>query len=150
MIQDTMCQECYSINNKLTPLRNALDCLVNHTQYICGNCGRCICIERDPNRNLQRWNFPFSSLEDAKLYLRTADATTKGSCAIYELQSTKGRISYKIFKDKTELIGYLQKNKDKNCLSMSSVYLVKEYKEYASTQVRRLTSTEIKEYMNTK
>ena len=58
---------------------NHLDCLENHTQYICGTCGRYICIEHDPHRGLQRWNFPFKSLEIAKLYLRTADYSMKMS-----------------------------------------------------------------------
>lgn len=72
-----MCEECYSDKNRITPLLNPLDCLKKHTQYICGTCGRCICIEHDENRGLQRWNFPFKSLEIAKLYLRTADYTMK-------------------------------------------------------------------------
>ena len=42
-----MCEECYSDENRITPLLNPLDCLENHTQYICGTCGRCICIEHD-------------------------------------------------------------------------------------------------------
>ena len=54
-----MCKECYVEENRITPLLNPLECLKNHTQYICGTCGRCICIERDANRGLQRWNFPF-------------------------------------------------------------------------------------------
>ena len=29
-----MCEECYSNENKITPLLNPLDCLENHTQYI--------------------------------------------------------------------------------------------------------------------
>ena len=37
-----MCEECYSDENRITPLLNPLDCLENHTQYICGTCGRCI------------------------------------------------------------------------------------------------------------
>ena len=88
-----MCEECYSDENRITPLRNPLDCLENHTQYICGTCGRCICIEHDPNRGLQRWNFLFKSLEIAKYYLRTADYTTKSSCGIYEIENSKGRVS---------------------------------------------------------
>ena len=39
------CIECYSVDNIITPLLKPLECLENHTQYICGNCGRCICIE---------------------------------------------------------------------------------------------------------
>ncbi len=72
-----MCKECYVNKNRITPLLNPLDCLEKHTQYICGTCGRYICIERDPHRGLQRWNFPFKSLEIANLYLRVADYTLK-------------------------------------------------------------------------
>ena len=67
------CIECYSVDNRITPLLKPLECLENHTQYICGTCGRCICIEHDPVRGLQRWKFPFKLAEIAKLYLRTAD-----------------------------------------------------------------------------
>ncbi len=28
-----MCEECYSDENRITPLLNPLDCLENHTQY---------------------------------------------------------------------------------------------------------------------
>ena len=72
-----MCEECYSDKNRVTPLLKPVECLKNHTQYICGSCGRCICIEKDSIRGLQRWNFPFKSLDIAKLYLRTADFTYK-------------------------------------------------------------------------
>lgn len=71
-----MCEECLSINNRITSLLNARECLENHTQYICGTCGRSICIE-STNKGLKRWNFPFKTLEIAKLYLRTADYTYK-------------------------------------------------------------------------
>lgn len=110
-----MCKECYVDKNRITPLLNPLECLENHTQYICGSCGRCICIEHDPNRGLQRWNFPFKSLEMAKLYLRTADYSMKKSCGIYELKSEKGRTLYKIFSSNEELRSYLKKNKEKIC-----------------------------------
>lgn len=105
-----MCMECYIDENRITPLLNPLDCLANHTQYICGTCGRCICIEHDPKRGLQRWNFPFKSLEIAKLYLK--------------------------------------KNKGKLCDKMKPLFIVEEYKEYADTQVRKLTSDEIQKYMS--
>ena len=45
-----MCIECYIDENRITPLLNPIECLQNHTQYICGTCGRCICIEHDPKR----------------------------------------------------------------------------------------------------
>ena len=143
-----MCKECYVDQSRVTPLLNPLECLNNHTQYICGTCGRCICIEYDPNRGLQRWNFPFKSLEIAKLYLRTADYTEKKPCGIYELKSENGRISYKIFASNEDLKSYLKKNKGKTCEKMASVFSVEEYQEFPNTQVRRLTSGEVQKYMS--
>jgi hypothetical protein len=142
-----MCKECYVNQNRVTPLLNPLECLENHTQYICGTCGRCICIEYDPNRGLQRWNFPFKSLEIAKLYLRTADYTEKKPCGIYELKSENGRISYKIFASNEDLKIYLKKNKGKTCEKMASVFSVEKYQEFPNTQVRKLTAEEVETYM---
>lgn len=143
-----MCEECYSDKNRITPLLNPSECLKNHTQYICGTCGRCICIEHDPKRGLQRWNFPFKTLEIAKLYLRAADYTTKKPCGIYKIENSKGRISYKIFADNNDLQLFLKKNKDKKCNSVLPVFSVSEYKEYPHTEVRKLTSEEIEQYMS--
>ncbi|WP_343208670.1 hypothetical protein [Anaerolentibacter hominis] len=143
-----MCEECYTEQNRITPLLNPLDCLNNHTQYICGTCGRCICIEHDEKRGLQRWNFPFQSLEIAKLYLRTADYTEKTACGIYEIKGAKGRISYKIFRGRQELDAYLKKNRDKVCETMLPAYTAGEYREFPDTQVRRLTPEEAAKYMS--
>lgn len=143
-----MCVECYCAESRKTPLLNPLECLSNHTQYICGTCGRCICIEKDPNRGLQRWNFPFKTVEIAKLYLRTADYSTKKACGIYEIENSKGRVSYKIFPDNDELSAYLKKNKDKKCELMKPVFTIGEYKEYPHTQVRMLKANEIERYMS--
>lgn len=142
-----MCMECYVDKNRITPLLDPVDCLEHHTQYICGTCGRCICIEHDPKRGLQRWNFPFKSLETAKMYLRTADHTMKKSCGIYALKNEKGRLSYKIFADSEDLLSYLKKNKGKICEDRKPVFIVEGYREYADTQIRRLTSDEIQKYM---
>lgn len=143
-----MCVECYIDENRITPLLDPADCLQNHTQYICGTCGRCICMERDPKRGLQRWNFPFKSLETAKLYLRTADHSMKKSCGIYEMESETGRQSYKIFAGDAELQAYLKRNKGKSCKSMEPAFTVAEYREYANAQVRKLTSDEVRQYMS--
>lgn len=143
-----MCEECYSDENRITPLLNPLDCLQKHTQYICGTCGRCICIEHDEKRGLQRWNFPFKSLEIAKLYLRTADYTMKKSCGIYEITSGKGRVSYKIFAGIEDLELLLKKNKDKICKQMSPAFTIEKYKEYPNTEVKKLTSKEVEKYMS--
>ena len=142
-----MCPECYADKNRATPLHEPLECLRNHTQYICGTCGRCICIECEPNRGSRRWNFPFKSLEDAKLYLRTADFCAKKPCGIYEISSGK-RISYKIFSDKGELNLYLKKNVGKSCKEMKPAFIVEVYKEYSNTQVRKLTFDEAEKYMS--
>lgn len=141
-----MCEECYSEDNRITPLLNPLECLQNHTQYICGTCGRCICIERDPSRGLQRWNFPFKSLEIAKLYLRTADYTTKHSCGVYEIKSDNGRTSCKIFQNENDLREYLKKNKGKTCATMEPVFK-KPYREFEHTEIRKLHPSEITHYM---
>ncbi|MDO4542794.1 MAG: hypothetical protein Q4C00_08230, partial [Bacillota bacterium] len=103
-----MCEECYAESGRITPLLEPEACLSRHTQYICGVCGRCICIERDSKRGLQRWNFPFKSLDAAKLYLRTADYTLKKPCGIYKIVGKKGSSSYKIFPGQEELLGYLK------------------------------------------
>ena len=144
-----MCPECYADKKRATPLRDPLECLMNHTQYICGTCGRCICIECEPNRGSRRWNFPFKSLENAKLYLRTADFCMKKPCGIYEITGGK-RISYKIFSDKAALNSYLEKNPGKSCKEMEPVFIADAYKEYPNTQVRKLTVDEVKKYMSEK
>lgn len=143
-----MCKECYVNENRITPLHNPIDCLQNHTQYICGTCGRCICIEHDSHSGLQRWNFPFKSLENAKLYLRTADFTMKKACGIYKIENGKGRISYKIFAGDNELQKFLKKNKDKICSDMKPIFSAYEYREYPHTQVGKLTADEINKYLS--
>lgn len=142
-----MCKECYSDENRITPLLHSFDCLKNHTQYICGTCGRCICIEHDQNRGLQRWNFPFKSLEIAKLYLRTADYIMKSPCIIYEIKNENNISKYKIFTSDENLQLYLKKNKKEINNSIIPVFSIKEYIEYPNTQIRKLTSDEIKEYI---
>lgn len=142
-----MCQECYCDEPRITPLLHPLDCLHQHTQYICGTCGRCICIEHDPKRGLQRWNFPFKSLAIAKLYLRTADYTIKSACGIYEIKNAQGRMSYKIFAHLSDLQEYLSKNKNKHCEKMAPVFQMDAYQEYPHTKVRKLTAKEIERYL---
>ena len=104
-------------------------------------------MEKEPKRGLQRWNFPFKSLEIAKMYLRTADYSMKKSCGIYEIESQNGRRSYKIFTSDNDLQLYLKKNKGKFCKCMKPIFAVTEYKEYTNTQIRKLTSNEVQQYM---
>lgn len=143
-----MCKECYVNENRITPLLKPQDCLAQHTQYICGTCGRCICIEKGQHLGLQRWNFPFTSLEIAKLYVRTADYTMKKACGIYAIKNDKGRVSYKIFASTNDLLLYLEKHKGKTCEEIKPAFSAEDYKEYPNTQVRTLTREEIKTYMS--
>ena len=53
-----------------------------------------------------------------------------------------------IIEEGEDLELFLKKNKDKKCRQMSPVFSVEEYKEYPHTQVRKLTSDEIKKYMS--
>ena len=141
-----MCEECYVNASRITPLLNPRECLENHMQYVCGTCGRCICIGKTKN-GLQRWNFPFQSLEIAKLYLRTADYTMKKCCGIYEIKSVKGRIFYKIFADENDLRSYLKTNKDKTCPAGAPAFSQSEYREFPNTKVKKLTAAEVCTYM---
>ena len=143
-----VCQECYSDKNRITPLLSAKECLENHLQYVCGTCGRCICIDKDKIRSLQRWNFPFKSLDIAKLYLRTAEYTNKKCCGIYEIENSKGRKSYKIFASDVELKEYLSKNKDKVCKDNKSMFTMNEYKEYSNTKIKHLSQEEVEIYLS--
>lgn len=142
-----VCIECYSTNSKATPLLNPLQCLQHHMQYVCGTCGRCICIGQDPKRLLYRWNFPFKSKDIALLYLRTAEFTTKSTCGIYEIKDTNLRSTYKIFPTSANLTMFLTKNKNKTCDIMQPVYISEDYVEYSNTQIKRLSTNEINEYL---
>ncbi|WP_010234616.1 hypothetical protein [Clostridium arbusti] len=142
-----ICKECYSKNSRITPLLNPEQCLENHTQYICSTCGRCICIEKDNKRNVYRWNFPFKTLEIAKLYLRIAEVVCKDVCGIYEIVGKNNRISYKIFHTEEDLKNYLSRNKDKFCKNEKPVYISKKYIESPNVQIRKLNKEEIKIYL---
>lgn len=72
----------------------------------------------------------------------------KKPCGIYELKSENGRLSYKIFANIEDLQLYLEKNKGKICKDMKPVFIIEEYREYANTQIRKLTSDEIQKYMS--
>ena len=72
----------------------------------------------------------------------------KKPCGIYELKNENGRLSYKIFADSEDLLLYLKKNKGKTCKDMKPIFVIKEYREYVNTQIRKLTSDEIQKYMS--
>jgi len=141
------CEECYSANSRATPLLNPEQCLKNHIQYICGTCGRCICIEKDPKRGLRRWNFPFKTLEIAKLYLRAAEYCCQSTCGIYELENDKNRKSYKIFASQSDLLSYISKNKKISCSKIQPVFQNSEFKVYKNTLIKNLNEQEINQYL---
>jgi hypothetical protein len=142
------CKECYTDNNRSTPLLRRRECLENHLQYVCGTCGRCICIEKDKIRGLQRWNFPFKTLCIAKLYLRTADYSNKKCCSIYEIENLNGRKNYKIFVNENDVKDYLLKNKDKICKTNKPIFFISEYKEFDNTQIKYLSQQEVEKYLS--
>jgi hypothetical protein len=142
-----ICPECYSADNRITPLLEPRNCLENHTQYICGTCGRCICIDKDEKREVQRWKFPFRTLDIAKLYLRTADVSTKTPCGIYEITGNKGRKSFKIFAGTDDLLTYLAKNKDKTCEQMKPLFQQESFHESPKAQIRKLSQQEVETYL---
>ncbi|MDR1466904.1 MAG: hypothetical protein LBI55_00550 [Oscillospiraceae bacterium] len=141
------CPECYSKNSRITPLINPKSCLENHEQYVCGTCGRCICIQKNPTCGLRRWNFPFKTLEIAKLYLRTAEQCTGSPCGIYEINNNTGRKSYKIFATRNHLMMYLSKTRNASCLKKKPVFINAEFKAFTGT-VEKLTPTEVTKYLS--
>lgn len=142
------CIECYSPNNRATPLLNPRHCLETHQQYICGTCGRCICIDKDEKRKVQRWNFPFKSLDIAKLYLRTADLSNQKSCGIYQIVNSTGRESYKIFANSEDLTQFLHKNKDKTCPRGLPIYIRKNFQNFSQTNIAFLDMEEVERYVS--
>lgn len=139
------CKECYSINKRATPVLNPRDCLENHLQYICSTCGRCICVNRTEKSGLQRWNFPFKTLEIAKLYLRSADISAETNCGIYEIITEKGRHSYKIFNSSSSAATYI--NRHRIYVSEKPLYQRERYDRYPNAEIRRLTSVEVDTYL---
>ncbi|MBM7623666.1 hypothetical protein [Sporohalobacter salinus] len=141
------CPECYSKNSRVTPLRGAKNCLENHRHYVCSTCGRHVCISLKGKRRA-RCFMPFSSLEDAILYLKCAEIIIKGPCEIYEITDEKsGRKSYKIYPNKEELEEYLSKNFKKVCKSMEPIYTSDEYKPVEKEQIKYLDEDEVKKYL---
>lgn len=139
------CKECYSEHPRKTPLLKPRECLQKHKQYVCGTCGRCICIDQN-DKGLQRWMFPFRTLEIAMLYLRSADITMNHPCGIYCITNSSGRSSYKIFADGQTLINYQKKHpesKVSECLYRNDTVYVN-----SAAQVRTLTQEEVEHYLS--
>ncbi|RLL82567.1 hypothetical protein Y696_00250 [Mesotoga sp. H07pep.5.4] len=142
------CPECYSSDNRATPLKNPEDCLSNHVQYICSTCGRAICMEGD-ERERHGPLSSFGSFNDAMLYLRAAEALFNGPCGIYEL-TDGAKVFYKIFKDKDGLMNYLLENPEKRCPLGEALHETEEFRPVVEGQIRRLDKGEVEEYLREK
>jgi len=140
------CPECYSDEIRVTPLCRPYECLIDHTQYICGTCSRCICIEKNESRDLYRWKFPFKSLRDAKLYIRVAEYVLKHSCEIYEIKLNRDRSIFKIFQNKNEVHMYIKQHKPIKFIK-KPVFKTSMYQDFPKTEVRKLTKEEVAFYI---
>lgn len=58
------------------------------------------------------------------------------------------KVSYKIFAENEDLLLFLKKNKDKVCKQMLPIFSVEQYKDYPNTEVRKLSTEEIRKYMS--
>jgi hypothetical protein len=143
------CPECYSSEPRVTPILDPENCLMNHEQYICSTCGRCICAEAD-SQNKYRIKYPFKSLEIAKLYLRAAEAIYQGPCEIYEVEYSNGRTLYKIFQNRDDMIAYLKRNPMQSSSNDGPLYRTPSYRPHEKIQVRKLNTSEIAKYLEEK
>lgn len=140
------CRECYSEHSRITPLKGAQDCLVNHRQYICSTCGRMICIDLKGEKRA-RCFMPFSSKEIALIYLKCAEIITEKPCGIYELIYKRGDKRYRIFQSEDELNIFLKSNGDVKCENTKPIYINEEINKVEKEQVRYIKEDEIKKYL---
>ena len=57
-------------------------------------------------------------------------------------------VYYKIFPEEADLLLYLKQNRDKVCKQIALVFCVGKYKDYPNTEVRKLSTEEIRKYMS--
>jgi len=140
------CNECYSNNPRITPLKGEKDCLTNHRQYICSKCGRIVCIDLKGEKRA-RCFFPFNSLETAILYLKSAEIINQGLCGIYKLTYKRGDTRYKIFRTHKEFETFLEKNSEIKCDKKKPVYISEKYQKIDKSQIKYLTANEVSKYL---
>lgn len=141
------CEECYSEQSRVTPLKGAEDCLKRHRQYVCSTCGRIVCIDLAGEKRA-RCFMPFSSLEIAKLYLKPAEILNQGLCGIYELIYKRGEKRYRIFRNIEELNKFLKSNSDVKSEKENPVYISDKYNPINDSQIKYLNESEIKTYLD--
>ena len=143
------CPECYSEYPRITPLKGVKQCLTKHKQYICSTCGRAVCIDVKGEKKA-RCFYPFSSINDAMLYLKVAETLTGGLCGIYELIYKRGDIRYKIFRTQEEFEQYLRKNPNVKSKTNSPIYISEKYQEVKSSYLKYLNIKEVEKYIEEK
>jgi len=141
------CNECYSEQSRVTPLKGAEDCLKRHRQYVCSTCGRIVCIDLAGEKRA-RCFMPFSSLGIAILYLKPAEILNQGLCGIYELTYKRGDKRYRIFRNNEELKKFLKSNPEVKNENENPVYISSKYTPINDSQIKYLDETEIKTYLN--
>ena len=141
------CKECYSDNPRITPLKGAKDCLAKHRQYICSLCGRAVCIDLKGEKRA-RCFYPFSSLQNAILYLKPAEIITGNVCGIYELIYKRGEKRYKIFRSQNEFEMFLNKNTGVKCTNKEPVCISEKYNAVKESQIKYLNESEVLMYLS--
>ncbi|HNX58220.1 MAG TPA: hypothetical protein PKK43_03915 [Spirochaetota bacterium] len=142
-----VCPECYADNPRSTPLRGAAACLSEHRQYICSTCGRMICADGRGERRA-RCFMPFGSVEEARLYLRSAEVISEGPCAIWEFVYPNGDHRFRIFAAIDERDAFLSSNRKVRSVSDDPVAKTDEYRSFPGSQLRYVTKVEAGEYLS--
>lgn len=142
----TKCGECYSEHPRVTPLLGARECLERHRQYICGTCGRIVCIDLGGERRA-RCFMPFKTREIALLYVKCAEIISGKACGIYKLTYKRGDERYRIFESGEILDAFLKKNREVTCENKKPVYKTGLYTPVREDQVRYLSPREVDIYL---
>lgn len=142
-----ICPECYADNPRATPLRGAEACLSDHRQYVCATCGRMICADVRGDRRA-RCFMPFGSIDDARLYLRSAEAISGGPCAIWEFIYPNGDHRFRIFATGGERDAFLSSNRKVCAFSDTPVVKAGEYRAPSAGQLRYVTKEEADKYLS--
>lgn len=141
------CPECYSDKPRITPILEPELCLKNDLQYICSNCGRCMCVDTKRTTGA-RCLQPFATLDMAMLYLRSAEVIKGAACEIYEIEDSKTKkTSFIIFAGQKDLTEFLGKNPGKFSKKSEPKYRSQKYSQPKREQVRKLSELEIQQYI---
>ena len=140
------CPECYAKNPRSTPLRGAAECLAEHRQYICATCGRMICADVRGARRA-RCFMPFGSIDEARLYLRSAEVISGGPCAIWEFVYPNGDRRFRIFVSIDERNAFLSSNIKVHAVSDVPPVKTGEYHPPRRGQLRLVTKKEAEAYL---